>query len=123
VATISGDSVGRQKVGAEIAREISQVHADSYGAGVCNIDVQLGERFIALMMDIELTPAERTLVSGGREDSVRISREAYQLAIEPTFRAIVERASGRRVEGFASRTVLEQDAPSWSAEIFRLSPG
>jgi uncharacterized protein YbcI len=105
----------------EIAREVTRVHVDAYGAAVCNLNIELGERFIAVVMDIELTPAERTLVGGGHQDSVRDSREAYQMAIEPTFRAIVERASGREVEGFASRTVLEQHEPSWSAEIFRLS--
>ena len=120
---MSSGSVSPEAIEAEIAREIIQTHADSYGAEVCNVDVQLGERFIALIMDIDLTAAERTLVDGGHRDSVRSTREAYQLAIGPTFRAIVEPASGRRVEGVASRTVLEKGAPSWSAEIFRLSPG
>jgi uncharacterized protein YbcI len=116
------DRAGQDAIKEEIAREVAQVHAASYGTAVDNLDVELGERFIVLMMDIELTRAERTLIGGGHEESVRATREAYQVEIEPTFRAIVERASGRRVQGFASRTVLEADEPSWSAEIFRLSP-
>lgn len=112
---------GQQAVKAEIAREIEQVHLESYGQPVHDVVVELSERFIALVMDIALSPAERTLISGGKKDSVRSAREAYQHAIEPTFKAIVERASGRRVEGFASRTVIETEKPSWSAEVFRLA--
>lgn len=43
-----------------------------------------------------------------------------QKAIEPTFRAAVERATGRRVIGFASHIQLEE--PRFMAEIFRLEP-
>jgi hypothetical protein len=35
----------------EIAREIAQVHAAFYGTAVDNLDIELGERFIVLMME------------------------------------------------------------------------
>mgnify|MGYP001123174846 CR=1 FL=1 len=106
----------------EIAREIAQVHLESYGEPVQNVAVEIGERFIGLIMDIVLSPVEQLLVGGGSREKVRVGREAYQEVIEPVFRAIVERASGRRVDGFASRTVIEDEAPSWSTEVFRMAP-
>jgi hypothetical protein len=42
----------------------------------------------------------------------------YQQAIETTFRAAVERATGRRVVSFASITKL---SPHYVVEVFRLA--
>lgn len=109
--------IDRQKE--EIAREISRVHEVSHGTGAANLDVAINERFVAIYFDVELSRTERTLLEAGSGDSVRKTREAYQAAIEPTFSAIVERATGRRVVGFASRTVIADEA-SWSLEGFRL---
>ena len=105
----------------EIAEEISRVHLDSYGERTTNLRVALDDGMVTVMMDVELSPAERTLFGAGKADAVRSAREAYQEAIEEVFVAIVERATGRRVEGFASRTVIG-DPRSWCAEIFRLQP-
>lgn len=46
-------------------------------------------------------------------------RSRYQQAIEATFRAAVERATGRTVVSFVSATRLD---PHWSIEVFRLAP-
>jgi hypothetical protein len=51
---------------------------------------------------------------------VRELREQFQQAIGSTFSAAVERATGRRVIGFASHAQL--DEPRFSVEIFRLEP-
>lgn len=107
---------------AQIAREITEVHLESYGQPVRNVVVESGERFIAVVMDIVLSPAEHLLVEGGRRDSVRTLREEYQVVIEPVYTAVVERASGRRVDGFASRTVVDGEGAPWSSEVFRLAP-
>lgn len=105
----------------EIAREIVRVHEESYGQSATNVAVEVHSHFVAVVMDIFLSPAEKTLIDSGNPDSVKTTREAYQVAIAPTFKAIVERATGRTVESFASRTVLDNRVP-WSAEIFRLEP-
>ena len=47
------------------------------------------------------------------------TRAAYQEAIQSTYQAAVERATGRRVISFVSATKLE---PPFSVEIFRLAP-
>ncbi len=46
-------------------------------------------------------------------------RARYQQAIETTFRAAVERATGRRVVSFVSVTKLD---PNYIVEIFPLAP-
>jgi uncharacterized protein YbcI len=103
----------------EIAREIERVHDEAYGGALSNINVQVNDNLVVVVMDVEFNRAEQTLVDAGNADSVRATREAFQDAIAPTFKAIVERATGRTVESFASRMIME---PPWSAEIFRLAP-
>lgn len=103
----------------EIAREIARVHADSYGEPATNVQVSLHPGFVAVLMDVRLSRAEETLLDAGHSDSVRETRETFQVAIAPIFSAIVERAIGRRVESFASSTIVEGSRP-WSVEVFRL---
>jgi uncharacterized protein YbcI len=107
------------EVRAEIVREISRVHEEAYGAGISNVEITMAGDLVAVAMDVELSPAERTLADAGNGEAVRFTREEFQKAIKPTFCALVERATGRRVVSFASRMVVE---PPWSAEIFRLAP-
>jgi uncharacterized protein YbcI len=108
-----------EDVKTQLAKEIRQVHCDSYGEDVENVEVAIEDTFIALVMDVKLTQAERTLMKAGDADSVKRTREAFQEAIAPTFAALAERASGRRVTSFASRTIVDGRG-SWSAELFRL---
>lgn len=103
----------------EIIREISRVHLESYGEGVREVSVSLHTEFVSVLMEVDLNRAERTLVESNHSDIVKSTRESYQFVIEPTFVAIIERATGRKVRGFASRTVIDDDP--WSVEVFRLS--
>ena len=70
-----------------------------------------------MLDDLELLPNEEFLLSSGMGDGVIEVRGRYQQAIETTFRAAVERATGRQVTSFASVTKLE---PHYVVEIFRL---
>ena len=103
----------------EIAREIERVQDEAYGGATRKIDVQVVGDVVVVILDVELNRAEQTLADAGFGDSVQKTRQDFQAAIAPTFRAIVERATGRSVEMFASK--MEMDPP-WSAEIFRLAP-
>jgi uncharacterized protein YbcI len=75
---------------------------------------------IVLLDGLELLPNEEFLISQGHEEVVASVRTQFQQAIAPTFRAAVERATGRRVIGFASH--IQVDEPRFMAEIFRLEP-
>lgn len=109
----------RSDVIGEISREILAVHAESYGTGATQTQVIVENDSVLVILDVLLTPAERTLINAGRSETVKDTRESYQLAIEPTFVAIVERATGRRVVSFLSAMSVE---PLYSIEFFRLEP-
>jgi uncharacterized protein YbcI len=102
----------------EIEREILRLQDESYGAGARAIKVYLHDDVVFVVIDVELTRAEHTLIEAGRESAVREMREAFQAAIAPTFTAIVERATGRRVISFHSGLSMD---PIYSVEVFRLA--
>lgn len=105
-----------------VCRDILAIHRDSYGRGAENATAHvLGDTVIVILEGLELLPNEEFMIDKGRADAVRELREHFQQAIGSTFRAAVERATGRRVIGFASHAQLEE--PRFAVEIFRLEPG
>lgn len=103
----------------QIAREILAVHEESYGVGAENLSVHQDGDLVVIIIDVILSRAEATLVDAGRPDAVKAMRESFQAAIAPSFNAIVERATGRRVRSFLSSMSME---PLYSVEVFRLAP-
>ena len=104
-----------------VCRDILAIHRDSYGRGAENATAHvLDNTVIVILEGLELLPNEEFMIDKGRADAVRELREHFQQAIESTFRAAVERATGRRVIGFASHAQLEE--PRFAVEIFRLEP-
>lgn len=104
-----------------IAAELLHIHHESYGRASERATSHLvGDTLIVIMDGLELLPNEEFLVENGREDAVEQLRTQYQKAIEPTFRAAVERALRRRVVAFSSHAHL--DPPRYAVEIFRLAP-
>ncbi|HEX7245616.1 MAG TPA: Na-translocating system protein MpsC family protein [Solirubrobacterales bacterium] len=105
----------------ELIRELRRVHEEAYGRPATNLQVGIDEAFVAVVMDVELTSAEEEMVEGGHGTAVRTTREEFSHAIRPVYEALVERATGRRVEAFVSRVSLERGRP-WGTEIFLLAP-
>lgn len=114
-----GDEVTRQSVTEEISREILRVQDEAYGEASRHAKAFVLDDIALVVIDAEPTASEKTLIDAGRADAVRNSREAYQEAIAPTFTAIVERATGRRVDSFSSRMSMD---PFYAVELFRLGP-
>jgi uncharacterized protein YbcI len=103
----------------ELAAELMRIHEESYGKGAGAARVHyLEDTIICLLDQLELMPNEQFLVGAGHGDGVLDVRGRFQQAIQPTFSAAVERATGRRVISFVSATRLD---PHWSVEIFRLA--
>ena len=103
----------------QIATEILRVHEESYGTGAGSVAVHILEDAVFVVLDeLELSALERTLLDGGHDDVISDTRAAFQTAIEGTFGAIVERATGRRVTSFLSNTSVRS---LYSVEIFRLA--
>lgn len=107
-------------VGDAISRELMRIHEETYGKGAAYASTLMSEDLVVVMLDdIELQHNERFLVGAGEAQAVIEVRGRYQQAIETTFRAAVERETGRRVISFASITKLD---PNYIVEIFRLAP-
>ena len=104
-----------------VCRDILTIHRDSYGRGAANAKAHaMDDTLIVILDGLEMLPNEEFMIERGQAKAVRELREHYQQAIESTFRAAVERATGRRVIGFASHVQLEE--PRFALEIFRLEP-
>lgn len=105
--------------GGAISRDLKRIFVESYGGGVLEARTWMMDEVVLAVLDLELTPAERTLVAAGRSQTVRETRNQFQLAIGASFSAAVERATGRRVTTFLSETNVE---PPFAVELFRLAP-
>ena len=107
------------EVNEEIGREISSILEESYGRGAESAKAIVTDGWVIVVLDgLELLPNEQFLVDRGKGDTVATVRAQYQNAIQETFRAAIERATGRRVIGFASTTSVAE--PRFMAEIFKL---
>jgi len=105
----------------QICRDILAIHLDSYGRSASDAQAHvMDDTVIVILDDLELLPNEEYLIAHGRADAVKDMREQFQQVIKATFSAAVERATGRRVVGFASHAQL--DEPRFAIEIFRLDP-
>ena len=110
-----------QEVADEICRDLMVIHRESYGRPAASAQAHLlGDTLIVLLDGLQLLPNEEFLIDNGHWEAVDNVRTQYQKAIEPTFRAAVERATGRRVIGFSSHVQVNE--PRFMTEIFRLEP-
>lgn len=111
-----------EEVADGIANELLNIHRQSYGAGAAKVVSHLIDDTLVVLLDgLELQPGERFLIENGHAEVVARMRHDYQAAIEPTFRAAVERATGRRVRSFSSQVSLDDEQP-YAVEVFRLDP-
>jgi uncharacterized protein YbcI len=103
-----------------LATELLQIHRDSYGTGAGSATALFArDAVIVFLDDLELQRSEQFMIGAGEGQAVLDVRNHYQQAIEATFRAAVERATGRRVISFVSATKLD---PNYAVEVFRLGP-
>jgi uncharacterized protein YbcI len=110
-----------QRIADSVADQLLQIHHESYGRAARSVKSHLIDDTLIVLFDgLELLPNEEFLVNNGQAETVEHVRSRYQKAIEPTFRAAVERATGRRVRAFSSHVELGEDP--FIAEIFRLAP-
>jgi uncharacterized protein YbcI len=112
------DEFDSKQVESVLAQEILRLHEESYGKTAEEAKVLGDEHTIVVILDgLELQRSEEFLIEAGRGDTVVQNRTLFQEAIETSYRAAVERATGRRVVSFASLTKVD---PHYAVEIFRL---
>lgn len=104
---------------AAISEQLVAIHAESYDTPVNRVVTHVLDDLVVAVLDIELSAIERRMIEFGRGNLVHELRHAVQTAEAASFRAVVERATGRRVVAFASHTHVD---PAFVAELFRLGP-
>jgi len=117
---MSDESGPVQDAEVAIAMELHAILHDSYGVGAGSTKAYINEDSVVVFFDdLHLQRSEEYLIGAGEGRAVIDVRHHFQQAIEATFRAAVERATGRRVTSFASMTKLD---PHYAVEVFRLGP-
>jgi uncharacterized protein YbcI len=110
---------GRGPIVAAISNAISGLHREHYGRGAGRARTIMQGDFVVCFLEDIYVPVERTLIEAGRWDQVQATRHAFQDALEPDYRAIVEKHTGRKVTAFFSQVSKD---PDMALEGFVLAP-
>ena len=117
-----GTSEGKLEGGrlnAALANEIGKVMADFTGRGATRSRAFIDQDVVVCLLEDGATRAEANLIAAGKEELVRVQRDAIQRAMESQLVEVVERLTGRTVRRFLSGTdTLGED----SVEVFVLAP-
>ena len=113
------DRPGDGSLLAALTREIVRVHAAHYGKGPTRARSYWAGDTLVCQMEETLTPAERTLVAGGKALEVHALRRGIQEIMEGPLTAAVERLTGRRVRAFLSQVHLDKEI---DIEVFVFDP-
>ena len=90
-----------------------------YGRGPTRAKSYYQDDLVVCVLRGGFTRVERTLMEGGREDSVIQQRMDFQDLMRHRFEKVVEDATGRNVIGFMSGN---QQDPDLMCEVFVLGP-
>src|SRR3954470_8002908 len=83
-----------------VSQAVVRIHAEHYGKGATQAKTYAWDNVVVTVLADVLTTAERTLVDVSRGDTVRDVRTVFQHTMAHTFRAAVERITGRQVVSF-----------------------
>ena len=104
---------------AAVTNAVVRLHRAHYGKGPTRSKSYfLDDVLICVMSDV-FTTVERTLITAGEADSVRRTRLAFQEAMGDSFKKSIEEILGRRVRGFTSQVLLDEDV---AIQLFVLEP-
>jgi uncharacterized protein YbcI len=102
-----------------ISQAIVRIHADHYGKGATQAKTYAWDDLVVTVLRDVLTTAERTLIEVDKAETVRSVRTTFQFTMEATFRAAIERLTGRRVLSFMSQVDPQNGL---GVEVFVLEP-
>ncbi len=105
------------RLNAALANEIGKVIADFTGRGATRSRAFIDQDVVVCLLEDGATRAETNLVAAGRDELVRIQRDALQRAMETQLVSAVERLTGRAVRRFLSGTSTHGED---SVEVFIL---
>lgn len=110
----------RARQASMVSTAITRLHREHYGRGATTTRTVYQRNFVVTFMEDIYTPVERTLIDAGKDEEVKSTRQAFQMAMRPRFSEAVEEITGRKVVQFMSQVAFE---PDMGAEIFVLEPG
>lgn len=102
-----------------VGTEITRLHRAHFGRGATTTRVVAQRNYVFVILEDIYTPVERTLIEAGRHETVKETRQAFQMAMTIPFGEAVERIMGRRVVAFMSQVHFD---PDMAVEIFVLEP-
>jgi uncharacterized protein YbcI len=103
---------------AEISREMVRLYKEQFGRGPTKVRTNFaGPDIVVCTLEDSFTPAERKLAEMGEHQRLRDTRLYFQYATADDFRAVIEKALGRKVRAFNSSIDTETDT---SIEVFHL---
>jgi uncharacterized protein YbcI len=108
---------GRQAVA--IGTAITRLHREHYGRGATTTRTIVNRNYVIAFLEDIYTPVERTLIEAGSAETVKETRQVFQMAMRQAFSEAVEEITGRKVVAFMSQVHFE---PDLAAEIFVLEP-
>jgi uncharacterized protein YbcI len=112
--------VGERSPFAAVTRGIVQLHSQYFGKGPTHARTdRIGDDGLVCVLRDTLTSVELTLIDRGQGEQVLTLRRAFQDAMAPEFKRVVEEATGRKVLAFMSQAHLDPDI---AAELFFLEP-
>jgi uncharacterized protein YbcI len=115
-----GAELRREGVTRDLSQAMVRIYREQFGRGPETVSTRFsGPDVIISLLGNSLTPVERSMLKMGEDQRLRDVRSIFQHATEGTFRAEVERITGRRVIGFMSDIDVHNDL---SCEIFTLEP-
>jgi uncharacterized protein YbcI len=105
------------QLNAAVTSALVGIHNEHLGRGPTTASTFHYRNVVVTLMHDVLTHAERSLGRGEQVDAIRNVRRLFQTAMEPEFRAAVERLTGRRVVAFIGGNEVDPDI---AAEVFVL---
>jgi uncharacterized protein YbcI len=95
---------------AQITNGIVGLFRELYGRGPTKAkSYMLDDRYVFVALEDTMTTVERTLAERGQGPLVRQVRLTFQEIAADHFTAVVERATGRRVQAYHSQLSVERD--------------
>jgi uncharacterized protein YbcI len=102
-----------------VGNAITRLHREHYGRGATTTRTVLNGDHVVVFLEDIYTTVERTLISAGDREVVKVTRQAFQMAMRAPFSDAVEAVLGRKVIAFMSQVHFD---PDYAAEVFVLEP-
>jgi uncharacterized protein YbcI len=103
---------------AAITRRFVSLIKEHYGKGPTSARTYHVDDVVVVLLGGGYTAVERTLLADGQEEVVHAQREAFQEAMRPRFKRVIEEEMRREVVAFMS--TVHSD-PDYNAELFVLA--